>query len=188
MRGISVKEHVAVQKKYASIATTMIPTRVRCERTAGAVARKDVGEAVTMSPAYADFMQSSGDGPPEAGVAGVPVDGLEIILSFAVETGANAAHFVRARGVNGVRCFLLGVHPKGAEEIRHADDPAAGLLETREQVPIEGEVKARVDAAGEIPGAFAPEQRFLGHVVDPLQRFRIVSWHDPPADIAILVV
>src|SRR5687768_17340186 len=105
----------------------MIPTRVRCERTAGAATRMDVGEAVTISPAYADFMQSSRDGSPEAGVAGVAVDGLKIILPLAVETGADAAHFVRARSVNGVRCLLLSVHPEGAEEIRHADDPAAGL-------------------------------------------------------------
>jgi hypothetical protein len=51
----------------------------------------DVGEAVTLSPAHADLMQSGGDGAPEAGVTSVAVDRLEVILTLAMETRSDAS-------------------------------------------------------------------------------------------------
>ena len=106
-------------------------------------------------------MQSRGERAPEAGLPRVAIDRFEIILPFAVEARPDPAHLVGAGGVDRLRCLLLRVYAEGAEEIRQADYPAAGLLEPREQIPIQRELVARVDAAGDVPGALAPEERLL---------------------------
>ena len=79
------------------------------------------------------------------------------------KTGADAAHLVGASRVDRLRGFLLGVDAEGTEEIRDAHHAAAGLLEACEQIPVEGELETWVDAAGTIPGAFAPEELRFCH-------------------------
>ena len=105
-----------------------------------------------------------------------------------MEAGADPRHLFGADGVDGLRGFLLGVHAEGAEEIRDTHQFAAGLLEAGEEIPIEGELETGVDAAGEIPGAFAPEERFLRDVVDPFEDVGIVARHDPAADVAVVFI
>ena len=70
------------------------------------------------SPPNPHGVQPGGEGAPEARVAGVAVDGREVVLTFAVKTRADAPHFVRAGRVDRLRRFLIGVDAKRSASTR----------------------------------------------------------------------
>src|SRR5687767_8595930 len=143
---------------------------------------------VWISPSYSHFVQPRRERAPKAGVAGVTVDRFEVVLAFAVKARADTTHLVGSRRVNRLGGFLLRVHAERSQKIGHAHHPATGLLEPREQIPVQRELITRVDSARNIPRALSPEQGFLGNVVDPFERRRIVAGHYPATDVAIIVI
>ena len=158
------------------------------DRAAGHQSTNPAAARSRRLPANAPRLESGGDRTAESRRARVAIDRVAVVLFFPVETRADARHFFGASRVNRLAGLLLGVDAEAAEEIGHAFDDATGPVEPREQVPIQGELETRVDAAGLVPGALPPEHGFLRDVIDPLQRGCVVPRHHPAADVAVFGV
>src|SRR6266849_4460235 len=93
-----------------------------------------------------------------------------------VATLAQAVHFIKAPvGQLGCR-FLSRVQSKSAKEPRQPDKPGADVAETKNQIPVEDEIKALIEGPSDFfPYAPSPKESFLGYIVGPGQHVIIVG-------------